>query len=64
MFAVLRLYVDQNYKEAYLKGPRALASRALPAAAIEFGVSLPENFADLAVTYEPPRPETLKGKKP
>lgn len=63
MFAVLRLFVDQNQKEAYLKGPRALASRALPAAAVEFGVTLPENFADLAATYEPPKPEVLKGKK-
>lgn len=65
MFAVLRRFIDQgNHKDAYLKGPRALVTSALPAAAVEFGVSLPDNFADLAASYEPPKPAALeKGKR-
>ncbi len=63
MFAILRLYIDQNHKESYLRGPRALVAKALPAAAVEFGVTLPDNFGDLAATYEPPRPRVAKGKK-
>jgi ParB-like chromosome segregation protein Spo0J len=63
MFAVLRMFIDQNHKDAYLKGPRALLAKALPAAAVEFGVTLPDNFADLAATYEPLRPEAIKGKR-
>jgi hypothetical protein len=63
MFAVLRMFIDQNHKDAYLKGPRALLAKALPSAAVEFGVTLPDNFADLAATYEPLRPDAIKGKR-
>jgi hypothetical protein len=38
-------------------------AKALPSAAVEFGVTLPDNFADLAATYEPLRPDAIKGKR-